>query len=259
MAVLLALGNSVPASAQRHRHTSRTETVAQKSSDEKNAKAEASATAGKSGDSNDEGIEAYSDTSSVVQDDSATYSMNDEDPVDDSNRYDPGRFKDPVSWLAFLCSTSFVGTLVAVLVLVIFLAVLFMPLIIVLLVIRFFIRRHNDRVRLAEKAMEEGRPMTDEQMPLSKKSPDYMWRRGVRNVSIGLGLMVFFWFLGSKSLVGIGGLIACLGAGQMFMVRYNYDSIFGRKKKDEAQFDAFDDFNDDISDMKFVDNEKKDK
>lgn len=259
MAVFLALGTPVPVSAQRHRHTPRTETVAQKPSDDRISNAKASAKADKGENSNDEGIEAYSDTSSVVQDDNAAYNVNDEEPVNDSNRYDPGRFKDPVSWLAFLCSTSFVGTLVAVLILVIFLACLFMPLIIVLLVIRYFIRRHNDRVRLAEKAMEEGRSMTDEEMPLSKKSPDYMWRRGVRNVSIGLGLMIFFWFIEAKPLVGIGGLVACLGAGQMFMVRYNYDCKFGRKKKDGAQFDSFDDSNVDISDMKFVDDEKKDK
>lgn len=110
-----------------------------------------------------------------------------------------------------------------------------MPLIIVVLLIRYLVKRHNDQMRLAEKAMESGQPISDEQMPLSKKSPDYMWRRGIRNVSIGIGLMVFFWFLGVESLAGIGGLVACLGAGQMFMVRYNYNSKFGRRKFDDDE------------------------
>lgn len=110
-----------------------------------------------------------------------------------------------------------------------------MPLIIVVLLIRFLVKRHNDQVRLAEMAMESGQPISDEQMPLSKKSPDYMWRRGIRNVSIGIGLMLFFWFLGAEPLVGIGGLVACLGAGQMFMVRYNYKNKFGRRKFDDDE------------------------
>ena len=62
-----------------------------------------------------------------------------------------------------------------------------------------------------------------------------MWRRGIRNVSIGIGLMLFFWFLGAEPLVGIGGLVACLGAGQMFMVRYNYNNKFGSRKFDDDE------------------------
>ena len=104
-----------------------------------------------------------------------------------------------------------------------------MPLIIVALIIRYLVKRDKEHIRLAEKAMEKGKPLNEEQMPLSKKSPDYMWRRGIRNVSIGVGLMVFFWFLGAESLAGIGGLVACLGVGQMVMVRYNYNGKFGQR------------------------------
>lgn len=106
------------------------------------------------------------------------------------------------------------------------------PIIIVLLVIRYFMRRHKDRVRLAEMAMDKGEPFTDELKPLSKKSPEYMWRRGVRNTSIGAGLMIFFWFFGMQSLMGIGALVACIGLGQMFMVKYNYDSKMPWQKRD---------------------------
>ena len=130
-----------------------------------------------------------------------------------------------------------------------------MPLIIVLLIIRYLVRRHNDRVRLAEKAMEQGQPIGESEMPLNKKSPDYLWRRGVRNVSIGAGLALFFWFLGADSLVGIGLLVACLGVGQMFMVRYNYDSKF--KRKEEEPNDDFDNIDSDITDIDFGDKDKK--
>lgn len=233
----MLLGSTVPMEAQRHRHTPRTAVV----DDNKD----------------DNGIEAYSDTSSTAEQlDTAAYSTTaDADDVNDSNRFDPSRFSDPFSWFAFLGTSGFVGIVITILLIGVVLLFLFMPLIIVLLIIRYLVRRHNDRVRLAEKAMEQGQPISEGEMPLNKKSPDYLWRRGVRNVSIGAGLALFFWFLGADSLVGIGLLVACLGVGQMFMVRYNYDSKF--KRKEEEQKDNYDNFDDDITDIDFGDKDKK--
>lgn len=237
LVAIMLLGSTVPMEAQRHRHTPRTAVV-----DDTKA---------------DNGIEAYSDTSSTAEQlDTAAYSTTaDADDVNDSNRFDPSRFSDPFSWFAFLGTSGFVGIVITILLIGVVLLFLFMPLIIVLLIIRYLVRRHNDRVRLAEKAMEQGQPIGEGDMPLNKKSPDYLWRRGVRNVSIGAGLALFFWFLGADSLVGIGLLVACLGVGQMFMVRYNYDSKF--KRKEEEQKDNYDNFDDDITDIDFGDNDKK--
>ena len=237
LVAVMLLGSTVPMEAQRHRHTPRT-TVVDDTKD-------------------DNGIEAYSDTSSTAQPlDSTAYSTSDDaDDINDSNRFDPSRFSDPFSWFAFLGTSGFVGILLTILLLGVGLLFLFMPLIIVLLIMRYMVRRHNDRVRLAEKAMEQGQPISEGEMPLNKKSPDYLWRRGVRNVSIGAGLALFFWFLGADPLVGIGLLVACLGLGQMFMVRYNYNSKFGRKK--EEPNDDFDNIDSDITDIDFGDKDKK--
>lgn len=237
LVAIMLLGSTVPMEAQRHRHTPRT-TVVDDTKD-------------------DNGIEAYSDTSSTAQPlDSTAYSTSDDaDDINDSNRFDPSRFSDPFSWFAFLGTSGFVGILLTILLLGVGLLFLFMPLIIVLLIMRYMVRRHNDRVRLAEKAMEQGQPISEGEMPLNKKSPDYLWRRGVRNVSIGAGLALFFWFLGADPLVGIGLLVACLGLGQMFMVRYNYNSKFRRKK--EEPNDDFDNIDSDITDIDFGDKDKK--
>lgn len=237
LVAIMLLGSTVPMEAQRHRHTPRTTVV-----DDTKA---------------DNGIEAYSDTSSTAQPlDSTAYSTSDDaDDINDSNRFDPSRFSDPFSWFAFLGTSGFVGILLTILLLGVGLLFLFMPLIIVLLIMRYMVRRHNDRVRLAEKAMEQGQPISEGEMPLNKKSPDYLWRRGVRNVSIGAGLALFFWFLGADPLVGIGLLVACLGLGQMFMVRYNYNSKFGRKK--EEPNDDFDNIDSDITDIDFGDKDKE--
>ena len=221
LALLLTLGSTAPVSAQHHRHTPRTTTVANQPSASPQASAQATPQPA------DDGIEAYSDTTSL--DTASTAAATDADDADDI--YNPGRYNDPFSWLVAMFSSG-VGSMIATLIILLMLLFFLMPLIILILIIRYFVRRHNDRVRLAEMAMQHGYPLTDEQMPLSRKSPDYMWRRGVRNVSMGVGFVLFFWFLGAEPLMGIGGLMACLGLGQMFMVRYNYNSRFGRKQKD---------------------------
>ena len=143
---------------------------------------------------------------------------------------------DPFSRISHRFTTAFGGFLGTIIILA-SLVFLFMPLIIVLLIIRYFVRRHKDRVRLAEMAMEKGVPLPEEQAPLLNSRAEYMWRRGVRNTSTGVGLMIFFWCLGANPLVGIGGLVACIGLGQMFMVKYNYDSKLTWKRKNEETYE----------------------
>ena len=224
MAALLVLGSSVSVDAQRHRHTPRTENVVSVSS----AKKDDASKSGSASKSKDEGIEAFSDTSSVDTSSSVIYNGNGAMNDSDSDTY-------PFAMFENIFASKFWGTTIFVIIILLGITISLMPLIIVVLLIRFLVKRHNDHMRLAEKAMESGQPLSDDQMPLSKKSPDYMWRRGIRNVSIGIGLMLFFWFLGAEPLVGIGGLVACLGAGQMFMVRYNYNNKFGRRKFDDDE------------------------
>lgn len=228
MAALLVFGSSVPVDAQRHRHTPRTENVVSASS----AKKDDASKSGLASKSKDEGIEAFSDTSSVDTSSSVIYNGN---AMNNADSYDADSDTDPFAVFENIFASKFWGITIFVIIILLGITISLMPLIIVVLLIRFLVKRHNDQVRLAEMAMESGQPISDEQMPLSKKSPDYMWRRGIRNVSIGIGLMLFFWFLGVESLAGIGGLVACLGAGQMFMVRYNYNSKFGRRKFDDDE------------------------
>lgn len=212
MAMLLALSAAAPmasAAPQSHRNRPHTQMVDKKDKDA----------------DEEEGIVAYSDTvtadTASAANGGATFDNGDSMSRDELLTF----FNTMPGWIIkfVLIVCVFVPMLLC------FLA----PIIVVLLVIRYFMRRHKDRVRLAEMAMEKGEPFTDELKPLSKKSPEYMWRRGVRNTSIGAGLMIFFWFFGMQSLMGIGALVACIGLGQMFMVKYNYDSKMPWQKRDD--------------------------
>ena len=212
MAMLLALSAAAPmasAAPQSHRNRPHTQMV-----DKKDKKA-----------ADEEGIVAYSDTVTADTASAANggATFDNDAPV---SRDELLEFYNSLpGWIVklFLIVCVFVPMLLC------FLA----PIIVVLLVIRYFMRRHKDRVRLTEMAMEKGEPFNDELKPLSQKSPEYMWRRGVRNTSIGAGLMIFFWFFGMQSLMGIGALVACIGLGQMFMVKYNYDSKMPWQKRDD--------------------------
>ena len=117
--------------------------------------------------------------------------------------------------MALTASTG--GILLAIFIVLMVLLFILFPFIILALLLRFIIKRHNDRVTLAEKAMENGQPIPDEIMSIDKQSEDYMWKRGIRNVAIGLGIMVMFWIWNADTLTGIGALIFCYGIGQMII------------------------------------------
>lgn len=176
-------------------------------------------------DDGDEGIEAYSDTASAAgsgSDADSGAACSGSKPVDCTNLYDPSRFTDMFSWFAYLSSTSFAGILITLFSLLLIFLFLAMPFIALIMVLRYIVRRHKDRVRLAEMAIEQGHPLTGRQMDFELRPRSYMWRKGVKNLSVGIGLIIFFLVLGAEPLAGIGALVACMGAGKMFIARYDY-------------------------------------
>ena len=170
----------------------------------------------------DEGIEAYSDTTSLAADDAqADY---DDEPVTTTNTrvsHNPDDYDDPISWLESFTTVSlgFGGIMLAILVVLLVFLVLLSPIIIIAIVLRYMIRRHNDQVTLAEKAMETGTPIPDELMPVDKQSDDYLRRRGIRNICIGIGMAIMFGIWDASMLEGVGFLVLCYGIGQVLIAR----------------------------------------
>ncbi|MBQ2132235.1 MAG: hypothetical protein II431_12955, partial [Prevotella sp.] len=156
-------------------------------------------------DSMEDGIEAFSDTTQAI----AQTTSNNVDNWDSD-------ISDPFSWFESITKTTG-GIFLLVFIFLLIILFLLAPFIIFALLLRFIIKRHNDRVTLAEKAMENGQPIPDEIMSIDKQSEDYMWKRGIRNVAIGLGIMVMFWIWNADTLTGIGALIFCYGIGQMII------------------------------------------
>ena len=171
----------------------------------------------------DEGIEAFSDTTSVVEEDATVPRVY----VDDDD-FDFDDFEDMPGWLPMKFIAGFGGVfLILMFVFAILLALA--PFIAIVLILRYLIRQHNDRVALASKAMETGQPLPEELMPVDKQSDDYLRRRGIRNIWIGIGMMIMFGIWGADMLTGVGALVLCYGIGQVFIARSS------QKKKDNNE------------------------
>ena len=211
--LVLTLGTTDVVVAQRHRHTPRTEALSGKATPDDKAHQTAA------GKAKDEGIDAFSDTTSaadatVMDTTDTTYTSSYDDDVDDFN---------DASWFikAITGTLGASAVLFALLIIVLIFLLLISPFIVVVLVLRYLFKRHNDKVLLAEKAMESGQAIPSEAKPRTSRSytREGQWQRGIRNVSIGLGLMGLFWFIDAEGLIGVGVLVLCMGAGQMFIAR----------------------------------------
>ena len=213
LALALTLGTTTQAASQKHRHNpaiTATTTVTP-SVDNKEA---------------DQGIEAYSDTTSTSVDtlaDNDTYLQVDAFPFDDSHLE-----------FAEKMIERFGGLFAFLIVLLVFLF-LAAPFIILALVLWLIFRNRNRRYKLAEKAMETGQPIPQEFIQAERQSDEILWKKGIKNAALGLGLVAFFYCLGANPLTGIGWLVALFGVGQAVIAKTSASKM--DKKSDEFPYD----------------------
>ena len=162
-------------------------------------------------------IEAFSDTTSVAEENSTVPRVY----VDDDFDFVSDDFEDMPDWLVnFLGgSVGVVGGIFLILMLIIAVFLALAPFIAIVLIMRYLIRRHNDRVMLAQKAMETGQPIPEELVSTDKQSDEYLRRRGIRNIWIGIGMAMMFGIWGADMLTGVGVLVLCYGIGQVMIAR----------------------------------------
>ena len=217
LALVMSMGAtqvSWASSAPKHRYHPTTQQVDQqnqqnpqeKAADGKTASADQKASA-----QDDGALEAYSDTTST---DTASY---DDCDYDDTrayhSKYSLENYDDPFDFIGSVFGSGMLG--VVVIFCVIFgLLFILAPLIVFILLIRYLVRRHNDRIKLAEMAMEKGINVPESDRPIDKQSDEYLVKRGLRNVFLGAGLCAMFSWWSVDFLAGIGALIGFYGLGQ---------------------------------------------
>lgn len=178
-------------------------------------------------DSTAQGVEAFSDT--AQEDSGVTYSQT---PPCQKTIIDDAESK-AADNIVDLClnkiGQSFGGVLLAIVVVFCVFLFLLLPFIIIIMVLRYLIKKHNDRVNLMQQAIEKGQPLPNDIKKTLNPNNEYLWSTGVKHVAIGVGIMLMFGIWNMKTLVGIGGLVVCLGIGQLVIVKTT------NKKDDETE------------------------
>ena len=169
----------------------------------------------------EEGIVAYSDTTGTdAEDDSVTYynGKGNTASLDWNNDQADSLLE---RWaLELLGGTAgFWASAFATLVVILVFLFLCSPFIVLGLFIWYLVRRNRQRLEFARQAMENGQPIPQEMLSMELQTDSYMWSKGVRNVFLGLGLIVFGLFINIETLAAVGALLICMGAGQCVIAK----------------------------------------
>jgi|GEM_PF-2708726 len=158
-----------------------------------------------SADDEDE-LTAYSDTTSAMTDSTES----DESMFDEGNLFSSDR---GASW-SDLEKSGLIAIAIVLFVFVIF------PVLILFLIFWMWWRTRNRKLKIMEKAVENGQPLPGETVSRVMNDPQEgsdIWQRGIKHASIGAGLAIFGALVSSTTLMGIGAVIACYGAGQAYI------------------------------------------
>ena len=198
IAMVLTLGQNADATAQKHRHTPRTEQV----DSSKNKK---------------DAIEAFSDTTSAADA---------EDAEDDkyityrrgttySTSSDVHELKEVMESVGGIFGPMLAVGIVA------FVVIFFLlPLLIIVTIIYFVNKNRKERYKLAQMAIQNGQPIPDE--ILKDNDSKFLaseYQSGIRQMFVGVGLAIFLGIILGKLGIGIGALVFFIGLGKWFVAR----------------------------------------
>lgn len=193
IAMVLTLSMNTEAVAQKHRHTPRTEQV-------------------DSTKDNHDAIEAFSDTTAVA-----------EDADDDSYYRHTGSISDEDARAlreVFGGLGEIVGPGIALGIVTIIVVFLLAPLLIIIAVFYFVNRNRREKYKLAEMAIKNGQPIPDQILndkPDEWDKDDY--KSGIRQLFLGIGLMIFLGYTAGKIGFAIGALVFCIGLGKVVIAK----------------------------------------
>jgi len=190
--MLLTLGITVPAMAQAQQKQEQQELVDSTAKD---------------------ALEAFSDTTMEAVDSAISRNINIVDDLDDDEDAGP-IFK---KFMREVNANGLVGMFFAMMVVLVIFVI--SPLVIFGLLLYFIFRNRRQKMRLAEMAMQNGQPIPDQLL----REPDFgdtaTYQSGMRQLFLGIGLMIFLGFTAGKIGVGIGALVFFIGLGKVIIAR----------------------------------------
>lgn len=121
---------------------------------------------------------------------------------------------------------KFLGLSGIPLILILGFCILLLPLLFIILIV-YFIIRNNRKVSIPHD------------MPLTpmEKAEHYKQRQNgaIRNIALGIGLTLCCWILDFSIGTGIGVLIACIGGGELFIIRKDAPQVDSNETENEKK------------------------
>ena len=195
--MVLVLGLTTEAVAQRHRHTP------QPQQKEQTELVDSTST---------NGVEAFSDTTSTA----STPTAADNFPFDDEDDFERTSIDSFFDHFGMM-QTGFAGMFFVLFVLLIIFVL--SPVLIIIAVFYFINKNRKDKMRLAQMAMQQGQPIPDQLLKEQSTIGDEEYKSGIRQCFVGVGLMIFLWFAAGAVGFGIGALVFCIGLGKVLVAR----------------------------------------
>ncbi len=212
IAMVLTLSMNAEASAQKHRHSPRTEQV-----DSSKSKKDA--------------IEAFSDTTAEDAEDDKYISYRRRTSYSGSDAEDVKQVLEGVS--SMVDSGMIIGIIAIVIIFLI------APLLIIITIFYFVNKNRRERYKLAQMAIQNGQQIPDD--ILKEKEDDWDkndYQSGMRQIFLGVGLAIFLGIVAGKIGFGIGALVFFIGLGKVFIARRSdqprNDSMFNNKQNNNS-------------------------
>lgn len=189
------------------------------------------------------GITAYSDTSSVAS--AATDSLNHAQTtaVTNNHTFTITDMDDPFSLFSHIGALGVGGVLIAVFCILFIIIILAAPFVIIALIVYWLVRRGKADYKLAANTTADSQPAPNGLLRQSAAYRETVWQRGIKNVAIGVGLIIFGVFF-SNFIAGIGAILVCWGIGQCVIARtsasgkkYTDDDVNGSEEAQEVTSD----------------------
>jgi len=160
-----------------------------------------------------DGQEAYSDTTSV--DDTTAVVIN-YSSGSHNDEEDVALFKSIFGDAGF----DFDGMMGMAFVLAIIAIVFVVSPVLILIVLFYFINKNRkQKLKIAQMAVQNGQPIPDQLLKEEATDGNDVYRAGLRQLFLGIGLMIFLGFTAGKVGVGIGALVFFLGLGKVVIAR----------------------------------------
>ena len=188
-ALTLALTLTANAASQRHQHTPR----------------KVNTTIVVNADSSSVGISAFSDTTSIDQ---AADSGNIDSVIAKSgNNYQVGMDVDNNGFASMMGGLTEHFSDMFWALCIVFVMFFIAPIAILIVILVFIYKNRQQKLRMAEMAIKNGQPIPQETTQPTVINED-LWTKGVRQLCVGIGLIILFSIIKVSLGIGIGALVA---------------------------------------------------